>query len=326
MKKQLFNEFSAVSASEWKQKIQFDLKGADYNDTLLWKTNEGIEVKPFYNQDDARSSRTTIKKKAFKICETITVSDRVHHANKKAKIALEKGAEVLKFNINSPLDTRELLDGIPVTVHFNFNFLELDYFKRLFAVLREKPHQYFLNIDPIHQLASTGNWFHNITEDFDITAKLLDNKPDNVTLLATTISGYQNAGANSIQQVAYGLSHANEYLNRFGSLASESMQFQLAIGSNYFFEIAKIKAIKLLMASLNKEYNATATPDIIIFCTPTKRNKTLYDYNVNMLRTTTECMSAILGGADTVNNLAYDAISTKSMSLENVFPATNYKF
>ena len=52
MNKTLFSEFDQVSAKQWKQKIQVDLKGADYNDTLVWQSAEGINVKPFYHADD----------------------------------------------------------------------------------------------------------------------------------------------------------------------------------------------------------------------------------------------------------------------------------
>src|SRR5690606_4390425 len=94
------------------------------------------------------------------------------------------------------------------------------------------------------------------------------------------------------------------------SLSGAEMTFSLAIGPNYFFEIAKIRALRKLYATLAKEYSVNETCHILAI--PSKRNKTLYDYNVNILRSTTECMSAILGGADTVCNLPYDALYHKS--------------
>ena len=57
MNNPLFNEFDPVSARQWKQKIQVDLKGADYNDTLVWQSLEGIHVKPTYHQDHAVENR-----------------------------------------------------------------------------------------------------------------------------------------------------------------------------------------------------------------------------------------------------------------------------
>jgi methylmalonyl-CoA mutase len=88
------------------------------------------------------------------------------------------------------------------------------------------------------------------------------------------------------------------------------MTFKISVGGNYFFEIAKIRALRLLWKTLADEYKVK--PDCHIIATPSKRNKTLYDYNVNMLRTTTECMSAVLGGADAICNLRYDAIYHKN--------------
>ncbi|MGB8703846.1 MAG: methylmalonyl-CoA mutase family protein, partial [Gillisia sp.] len=122
---------------------------------------------------------------------------------------------------------------------------------------------------------------------------------------------YQNAGATIPQELAYSLAHVNEYLNHFGEqLKNQEILFRVAIGSNYFFEMAKIRALRLLYASLASEYDLPETCKII--AVPTRRDKTLYDYNVNLLRTTTQSMSAILGGADEIYNLPYDAIYQKN--------------
>ena len=112
-----------------------------------------------------------------------------------------------------------------------------------------------------------------------------------------------------VQQLAYTLAHINEYFNRISAI-NQPITIEVAVGTNYFFEIAKLRALRLLFKTLAKEYNHDF--DCHIIAIPTKRNKTIYDYNVNMLRTTTECMSAILGGANAVSNLAYDAIYHKN--------------
>src|SRR5690606_2264994 len=124
-----------------------------------------------------------------------------------------------------------------------------------------------------------------------------------------------NAGANCVQQLAYTLAHANEYLNRFSveeipPLKNSLMTVKMAVGGNYFFEIAKLRALRILWAMLAPEYHLPT--ELHILAVPSKRNKTLYDYNVNMLRTTTECMSAVLGGANAIGNLPYDVLYHKS--------------
>jgi len=110
------------------------------------------------------------------------------------------------------------------------------------------------------------------------------------------------------QQIAYSLAHANEYFNRIPDI-NQPIVFQISVGANYFFEIAKLRAFRILFNTIAKEYNHKI--DCHLLVSPTKRNKTLYDYNVNMLRTTTECMSAILGGANAIANLPYDALYHK---------------
>ena len=135
---------------------------------------------------------------------------------------------------------------------------------------------------------------------------------------------YQNSGANITQELAYTLSHLNEYFNNIENNSTLkdlfldeilTVQINTSVGSNYFFEIAKIRALKLLINSLNETYKFKLK--IVINTTPTFRNKTLYDYNTNMLRTTTECMSAILGGSQTIFNQPYDAIYHKSNDFGN---------
>ena len=165
-------------------------------------------------------------------------------------------------------------------------------------------------------MARTGNWFHNLKRDHEILDHLLE-RHSTENFLSVDACLYQNAGANIVQQLAYALAHANEYLNHIASashsdssLNEAEITFHLATGPNYFFEIAKIRALRKLYATLAKEYGTNQTCHIL--ATPSKRNKTLYDYNVNLLRSTTECMSAILGGADTVCNLPYDALYHKS--------------
>ena len=158
----------------------------------------------------------------------------------------------------------------------------------------------------------TGNWYHNLEQDH----KVFEAMVAHTNTLSIDLSLYQNAGSNIIQELAYGMAHLNEYLNHFNNILSKEQKqslkvvFHVSIGSNYFFEIAKLRALRVLYGSLAQEYDIH--PECIIRATPTKRNKSIYDYNTNMLRTTTECMSAILGGANLITNLPYDAIYHKT--------------
>lgn len=308
--KKLFSEFETVSSKQWKQQIQFDLKGADYNETLVWESPEGIKVKPFYHNDEFENAITAIHPaQPFQIVQKIFVHD-VELSNKKALDSLNRGAESVYFTIeNDQIDCNELLKNLPsekVIYYFNLPFLSVGFIGKLNAIISTNGLRAKLLVDPIGQLTKDGNWFNNLENDFD-ALNLLSSK-ETQAFININAKTYQNAGATIVQQIAYILAHANEYFNRILSL-NQPLTIEVAVGTNYFFEIAKIRAIRLLFNTLAKEYNHTF--DCHIIATPTKRNKTLYDYNVNMLRTTTECMSAILGGADAVANLAYDAIYHK---------------
>ena len=306
----LFQEFENVSSKEWKQKIQVELKGADYNDTLIWESLEGIKVKPFYHKDEFKKN-TTIKTAVsqFKIAQNIFTHD-IAKSNTKALDSINRGAECIRFTIQSEeTNIEELMRDLPLektTYYFNVDFLSLDFFKKVNEFATSKNAKIILLLDPIGQLAKEGNWFENQEKDFQKLDQLISESK--ISFLNIKANTYQNAGANCIQQLAYTLAHVNEYFNRFESI-NHPITIEVAVGTNYFFEIAKLRALRLLFNTLAKEYNHTF--DCHIIATPTKRNKTLYDYNVNMLRTTTECMSAILGGANTITNLAYDALYHK---------------
>jgi methylmalonyl-CoA mutase len=195
-----------------------------------------------------------------------------------------------------------------VTVYFHLSFISIDFVKKIDAFAKKKNTLIFCNLDPIGQLAKDGNWFVTKEKSNFETLNLLSAATTSVSLISINAALYQNAGANMVQQIAYSLGHANEYFNRIESI-NQPIVFEVAVGTNYFFEIAKLRALRLLFNLIAKEYNHNLDCNIIV--SPTKRNKTLYDYNVNMLRTTTECMSAIIGGADAIANLPYDALYHK---------------
>ena len=310
----LFSDFDAVSSKQWKQQIQYELKGADYNETLVWESPEGIKVKPFYHNDDSEVSEEVnlnaiTPSKPFAIVQNIFVHD-VKKSNARALETLQRGAESVRFTLeNDAVSIDELMQNLPlenVNYYFHLPFLSVDFSNKINEFASKTKANIFIQNDPIGQLVKDGNWFENLEKDFEklntITSKTA------VPFLTISSGIYQNAGANIVQQLAYTLAQANEYFNRIPAI-NQPITIEVAVGTNYFFEIAKLRALRLLFNTLASEFNHNF--DCHIIATPTKRNKTLYDYNVNMLRTTTECMSAILGGADAVANLAYDAIYHK---------------
>ncbi|MBL4746871.1 MAG: methylmalonyl-CoA mutase subunit beta [Flavobacteriaceae bacterium] len=309
MSNSITNDFDTVSAAAWKQKIQVDLKGADYNKTLLTQTNEGITIKPFYHADDFEKLTITTQNTDLNICEKIWVSFE-KKANKKALDVLNRGANSIKFTCTKHFDFTVLFHELlhkKIEFHFDFHFYDTDFILELSDFLSKET--VFYNLDFIGHLAAKGNWIKNQPQDIEQLKKILTLRP-RTNIISVNTAIYQNAGANTVQQVAYALAHANEYLSAFGGEIAPYIQFNNAIGSNYFFEIAKLRALRYLYPLICKEYQVETSTQL--FCEPSLRNKTIYDYNVNMLRTTTECMSAILGGAQTISNQPYDHLFLKT--------------
>ncbi|MCB0445877.1 MAG: methylmalonyl-CoA mutase, partial [Gelidibacter sp.] len=285
MSKQLFKEFPEVSSTEWKQLIQFDLKGLDYNNTLIWSTNEGIDVKPFYHADEFKTPPKVSQTKATQwlICQTIFVAN-VEKSNEKAVNAIENGATSIKFIIPSEtVVLKDLLVNInlsEVEVNIECLFNNAKFYTQLATLPSEA--KIVVNNDIIGHLAQTGNWFDNLKIDYEHFESIVYQ----TTSITVNTALYQNAGATMVQQLAYALAHANEYLNHFDKRISDkekatiTFTFNMAVGANYFFEIAKLRALRNLWSALALCYGFDAKCHII--ATPTKRNKTLYDYNTNL--------------------------------------------
>lgn len=312
-KTKLHFDFAPVTAKEWKQKIQVDLKGADYNETLVWESPDGIKVKPFYHHEDTGHKSFSAAKcpQPWYLGEFINADD-AGTANSKALDILKKGTETLIFKVSSETVAPDiLLAGIDlekVRVHFFFGFLSRAYLDTVAKVVPENPAGIYFHSDIIGNLARTGNWFKDQQQDHENWDEILQqfSGKQSFHTYSVDMALYQNAGASNVQQLAYGLAHISEYFNHNEGKNLGQAVFRVAVGSDYFFEIAKLRALRLLYATLAKEFEFK--PECHILAVPTRRNKTLYDYNTNMLRTTTECMSAVLGNADTVVNLPYDSL------------------
>ncbi|MGV6832698.1 MAG: methylmalonyl-CoA mutase family protein [bacterium] len=288
----LFEGFDKVSSKQWKQKIQVDLKGADYNEALKWNSNEGIAVKPFYHYDEQISYLEIPKVSNWKITEYIEVHDSdaaIENANK----ALKGGAESFIFEVWKSDDVKAIED---FTTSINNPVFILN--KTAGLLHSEKV---TILQDIIGHLGATGNWYNNLKSDHEE----LDGHVNVTEQLVVNSTHYQNAGANSVQQVAYALAHANEYFNHYDSSTIRNTIYVNSVGGNYFFEIAKLRALRYLHKEIADCYDGISSSCEIISLN-SLRNKSIYDYNSNILRGTTESMSAVLGGSDFICNLPYD--------------------
>ena len=318
----IFNNFEQVSAKAWKQKIQFELLGKDYNETLLTNTIEGITIKPFYHLDNFEKLSIPTPTNSFKICEKIIITSEIE-ANKLAIEAIKNGVNSIKFEVLKPFNPNLLFKNIlakNIDFHFQFHFLSEDFLNSLLDFLKNE--NTFFNIDIIGNLVKTGNWHASLQQDLTILNNLIQ-KNNSSFLIGVNVNLYQNAGANCIQQIAYALSQANEFLNKFGGKIGNKIQFNFAIGNNFFFEISKLRAFQYLYQLILNEYNETS--NATIFCEPSLRNKTI-NIETNLYKTYNESWSAILGGSNTISNCLYATDFENTTEFEQKTTQNQFEF
>lgn len=355
----LLAEFPPVTTEKWMEKITADLKGADFSKKLVWKTNEGFDVMPFYRAEDIETLknteaipgkfpfvRGTKANNDWYVRQDIVV-ENVDEANKKALDVLNKGITSLGFKISyqdlSSSYIQSLLKGIAADcVELNFSICT-DHAAELAGILvayfQSKGYDLVklhgsINFDAMNAMLLRGKEYDKASivsmakAIIDAIAPLPFYRVMGVN--ATTLS---NAGAYIAQELGYALAWGNQYLSLLveagvdTSLAAKKIKFNFGVGGNYFMEIAKFRAAKLLWALIVDAYqpicrrpNCDNTENGICKCAARIRihaqtsefNKTVYDANVNMLRTQTEAMSASLGGVDSLTVLPYDSVYKKS--------------
>ena len=227
MTKSLFHSFPEVSAKEWKQKIQFDLKGEDYNEALIYKSLEGIDIKPFYTSEDLpktyqESIATTPWKNALYL-----VINNADEGNSDIKQGIKLGAESFYLVISSTdIHPTALLSSVSsdTPLYVETKFISQEYTEQLIAATKQYGLQLSLATDIIGNLATTGNWFSNYKVDFAELQNINANSSDINQGITVDLGIYQNAGATMVQQLAYGLAHANEYLNFFNNTNVNTLQ------------------------------------------------------------------------------------------------------
>lgn len=116
---------------------------------------------------------------------------------------------------------------------------------------------------------------------------------------------FKKSGANIVQEIAFLVSVASELLDKYGINIIEKISFEVIQGNNYFFEIAKIQVLRILWSIISKEYGKQID-DCIITAKPSTKNKTIENFNNNIIRSTSECMSGILGGCNFIKSIPYD--------------------
>ena len=339
-KEKLFSEFKAPTKQEWMDKIQVDLKGADFNKRLVWRTNEGFDVPPFYMRDDVLKLKTPDSlpgefpyvRGNKKACNCWYVrqdimADDAKAANAKALDLLKRGVDSLGFKIPGDCVSAEfvgtLLEGIDCeAVELNFNTC-----KRHTLELATVLAAYFdkkgcdkskvcgsLDWDPMEKSVMKG---HDATHILPLAPRIVEALKDYPRFRCVSVNAValNNAGAYIVQELGYALAWGNEYLNLLTEagidvdLAASKLTFNLGISENFFMEIAKFRAARLLWAEIVKQYGpkSDAACMMCVNAVTSKYNMTLFDSYVNLLRSQTEAMSAALAGVHSIVVTPFDA-------------------
>lgn len=337
----LFSEFKAPTIQEWLDKIQVDLKGADFNKRLVWRTNEGFDVPPFYRREDVLKLSTPDslpgefpyvrgnKKNCncWYIRQNIDASDATA-ANEKARDILTRGVNSLGFNIpgdcvsNGFVDT--LLNGIDCeNVELNFNTCKrhtLELAQILTSYFETKGYDKTkivgsLDWDPMEKMVMKG---HDVPPVLSFAVQIVDalKAYPHFRCISVNAVSLNNAGAYIVQELGYAMAWGNEYLNMLteagvdADLAASKIVFNLGISENFFMEIAKFRAARLLWAEIVKKYEPKDESSCMmcVNAITSKYNMTLFDSYVNLLRSQTESMSAALAGVHSIVVTPFDAV------------------
>ena len=338
----LFAEFPPVSTEQWESVIAVDLKGADYEKKLVWRTAEGFNVRPYYRAENLDGIkylgsqcgefpyvRGTGKDNNWRIVQTIEVGCP-KEANAQATVLLTKGVESIGFVIGdkefSAADLDTLLSGISVkNTELVFSGCATKKVAGLFidkmdkeGVDPETVRASFV-LDPIVKkltLKGTMACKNGQCKGFENLASLISKGAAYKRIRFVNVSGeiFHNSGSTIVQELAFTLAAGHEYVVKLMEQGlsvdqvAPALRFSMAISSNYFMEIAKFRAARLLWANIMAPYNPSrgCASKMKVHAVTSKWNMTVYDPYVNMLRGTTEAMSAAVSGVHSIEVLPFD--------------------
>ncbi len=320
----LFSSFPPVSPEQWIQQTIKDLKGADFEQTLQYTTAEGITIKPFYTAVDLAGlteRRPLFTHTDWEVCETIHVTDE-SEANKKALHALDNGATALHFYLTHTTDLATLLRDIDapyIGLQFSIMGDALIFREKIQAYILSQgwqPDQLNISVDAdfIGQAVQHGRTDNTYQKDFETWTALFTQTAPYKTLCVNAAI-YHNAGAPPAYQLSCALAHAHAYISAGtdagitpGALKGR-IQINLGAGPDYFFEIAKFRALRKVFALLLGTYNVQS--DVYVHATTAHRHLTVYDAYNNLLRTTTAAMAAVTGGCNSLSVMHFDSTFTQ---------------
>ena len=266
---------------DWEKLVQKQLKTEDIYEILSKENLEKIVVKPYYD------SVSKPLQNLPKVEESTHLVSPYHESSEENVFAF-----LLENNVEGLSEKVIFVNNKDLSEH----------------ILIEEENRYFSLIDVFSE-------DKNGEIDQQLAKELLEK--DFERNIAIDISLHQNSGASISQQLAFALAKTKDLTEIFGSEILNKIIFRFAVGGNYFFEIAKIRAFKLLFNQFSKEFGLDEIP--YIFAETSLRNKSISDAENNLIRSTLELSAAMIGGADAVFCNDYKIKSSTTLSEEISF-------
>lgn len=335
-REKLFDMFPSVSYEEWRAKVETDLKGADFNKKLVWRTNEGFNVEPVYRAEDIADFKTTdslpgqypyvrgTRTDNDWLTRQNIVADTVAEANAQALDVLTKGVTSLGYKVNEPADVATFLKGIDLSkVEINLNCCPgkaVNVAKALIECITEAgavdTFRGSINYNPLRRQLLHGVEGIDTAAIVEEASSLLDTVASVKGLRCLSVDSeiLANGGAYIYEELGYALAWGAEWLTllteagRDINEVANRIKFNMCVSSNFFMEIAKFRAARMLWAQIVEQYKPTCTCAAkMMVCASTSRfNQTVFDAHVNLLRSQTETFSACVAGVDSIVTTPFD--------------------
>ena len=332
----LFDQFPPVSYDEWRAKVEADLKGADFNKKLVWRTNEGFNVQPIYRAEDIADFKTTgslpgeypyvrgTRDNNDWLTRQDIEAEAPEEANAIALDVLTKGVTSLGFRVHSADEVAVVLKGIDLAkVEINISCCVCkshDVARALVACIKEQGAEAAfrgaVDYNPLRRQLVKGK------EGIDTDALVADAKAmlDIVApvpaLRCLNVESLLlgNGGAYIYQELGYALAWGAAWMTALTDAGltpdavASRIKFNMCVSSNFFMELAKFRAARMLWAQIVEQYKPESKDAAkMMVCAKTSRfNQTIYDAHVNLLRSQTETMSAALAGVDSIVTTPFD--------------------
>lgn len=337
-KEKLFTQFPPVSYETWKAKVDADLKGVPFEKKLVWRTNEGFSVQPMYRREDIADFKTTgslpgefpyvrgTRDNNHWLTRQEILSTDPAEANRVALDVLGKGVNSLGFTVKEPtVETLDvLLKDINVEeVELNFSTCPrkaLEFASALVEWIKarklEKVFRGSINYDPLKRAFRHGAPVDAKAVAAEAVA-ILDVVADVPALRCLAVNSvvFNNAGCYIFQELGYALAWGAQWMTLLTeagvkpAVIADRIKFNMGVSSNYFMELAKFRAARMLWAQIAEQYKPIEKADckMALHAVTSRFNQTLYDAHVNLLRSQTEAMSAALAGVDSLTVTPFDA-------------------